>query len=65
MDALRNWFEQLSSRERLMVSAAGLLIVREAGGLVDGVTKGTDPRETGDVIAANGDIFDAFAKELR
>lgn len=27
MDALRNWFEQLSSRERLMVSAAGLLIV--------------------------------------
>ena len=27
MDALRNWFEQLSIRERVMVGAAGLLVV--------------------------------------
>ena len=45
--------------------AAGMILVREAGGLVDGVTKGTDPVQAGDLICANGAIFDAFAKVVR
>lgn len=45
--------------------AAGLLIVREAGGLAEAFD--TDRRiiESGDVIAANANIFDAFAKTVR
>jgi myo-inositol-1(or 4)-monophosphatase len=45
--------------------AAGVLIVREAGGLVDGLTPGENPVETGDVICANEKLFEGFAKVIR
>ncbi len=45
--------------------AAGLLIAREAGGLVDGMTPETNPLETGEIICAGEVIFDKFAKLLR
>ena len=44
---------------------AGLLLVREAGGLVDGLVKDSDPMENGGVIACNGVSFDSFADVLR
>lgn len=44
--------------------AAGIVIVREAGGLVEGLRPGTDPLE-GALVAANGAIFETFAKALR
>jgi myo-inositol-1(or 4)-monophosphatase len=43
--------------------AAGLCILREAGGLYGSLTGG-DPMETGNVIAANGDIYEGFRKIL-
>ncbi len=45
--------------------AAGLLIVKEAGGLVDGITPETNPLETGDLVCANGAIYDQFTKLVR
>ena len=45
--------------------AAGLLIVREAGGLVDGIEKDADILETGEIIAANQGLFDPLAKVIR
>ncbi|KAJ56552.1 inositol monophosphatase [Actibacterium mucosum KCTC 23349] len=45
--------------------AAGLLLVREAGGLIDGVTPNTDPLEVGEVIAAAEPIFEKFASSVR
>ena len=45
--------------------AAGLVIAREAGALVDAIEPGGNPLRTGDVIAANGDIFDGFAQLIR
>ena len=45
--------------------AAGLLIAKEAGALVEGLTPDTDPMETGDVIVASEAQFEAFAKILR
>ncbi|CAN5680067.1 inositol monophosphatase family protein [soil metagenome] len=45
--------------------AAGLVIVREAGGLVGAIGAGDDPLETGDVIAANGHVFDALTAVIR
>ena len=45
--------------------AAGLLIVREAGGFTQGIIADEDPLETGHLIAANANIFDAFAKVIR
>jgi len=45
--------------------AAGLLIAREAGALVEGMRRGENPLETGELICANGVIFDAFAKVIR
>ena len=45
--------------------SAGILIAREAGAIVDGFARGSDPIETGDVIAANGAIFDTFAQTVR
>jgi myo-inositol-1(or 4)-monophosphatase len=38
--------------------AAGLVIVREAGGIVDGIVKGADPVASGGVIVANPALFD-------
>jgi myo-inositol-1(or 4)-monophosphatase len=45
--------------------AAGLIIVREAGGLTGPVREGADILEKGAVIAANSQVFDALAKVLR
>ena len=45
--------------------AAGVLIVREAGGLVDAITPDGDPLETGDLVCGNAEIFDSFAKVIR
>jgi myo-inositol-1(or 4)-monophosphatase len=45
--------------------AAGLLIVKEAGGLVEAINPGSDPMSDGEVIAANEPIFDTFAKVIR
>ena len=45
--------------------AAGLLLVREAGGLI-GDPKGTgNPLETGNIIAANPNLFDAIGSLLQ
>jgi myo-inositol-1(or 4)-monophosphatase len=45
--------------------AAGAVIVREAGGFVQGVVEGTNPVETGEVIAGNSALFDPFAAIIR
>jgi myo-inositol-1(or 4)-monophosphatase len=45
--------------------AAGLLIVREAGGLVEAVDPGDDPLASGTILAANALIFETFAKVIR
>ncbi|WP_147124304.1 inositol monophosphatase family protein [Shimia ponticola] len=45
--------------------AAGVLIVKEAGGFVEGLVADTDPLETGDVICANDPVFPAFSKIIR
>ena len=45
--------------------AAVIILVREAGGLVDGIERDTDPMQTGSLICANEPIFDSFAKVLR
>ena len=45
--------------------AAGYLIVQEAGGMVGPIRDGHDPLEHGDIVAANGNIFDRFAKIIR
>ena len=44
--------------------AAGILIVRESGGLVGPIRDGTDLLD-GDIVAANASIFESFAKEIR
>lgn len=45
--------------------AAGLLVVREAGGLVEPIRKGQDILEDGQILAANAAIFDGFAGIIR
>jgi len=45
--------------------AAGLILVREAGGFVGPVREGHNPLEHGDVLVANEAIFDSFAKVIR
>lgn len=45
--------------------AAGLLLVREAGGMTGPVREGADIVEKGAVIAANEALFDSFARVLR
>ncbi|WP_095588869.1 inositol monophosphatase family protein [Actibacterium ureilyticum] len=45
--------------------AAGLIIVKEAGGLVDAVREGHKPLEDGDVIVANDAIFNEFVRTIR
>ncbi len=44
--------------------AAGLIIVKEAGGLVEGLREGQAPLD-GDLIVANEPIFESFAKVIR
>jgi myo-inositol-1(or 4)-monophosphatase len=45
--------------------AAGLLLVREAGGFVGAVREGREIFETGSVVAANSDLFQPLAELLR
>jgi len=45
--------------------AAGLLLVQEAGGLSEPLTKGGDIFRDGDIVSANGVIFETFAAILR
>ena len=45
--------------------AAGLLLVREAGGLVGDILGGGNPLETGNIIAANPQLFDAIGNLLQ
>ena len=45
--------------------AAGLIIVREAGGLVDAITPDANCLDEGTVIASNEAIFENFAKIVR
>ena len=45
--------------------AAGYLIAKEAGALVEGVREGQEPLESGSILCANNDIFGPFAKILR
>ncbi len=45
--------------------AAGIIILREAGGLVEPLEKDDDILEDGAVIGANEAIFDRFAKVIR
>ena len=45
--------------------AAGMLLVTEAGGMVGPIRDGHQPLEHGDIVAANGDIFNTFAEVVR
>lgn len=45
--------------------AAGLLLVKEAGGFVEGLEKGTSAIDSSAVIAGNSAIFETFCKEIR
>jgi myo-inositol-1(or 4)-monophosphatase len=46
-------------------SRPGLLLVREAGGLIGAIGPDEDPLVTGDVIAANAEVFKTFAGIIR
>lgn len=46
-------------------TAAGTLLVREAGGFIGPIREEQDPIESGNLIAANSDIFDSFASIIR
>lgn len=45
--------------------AAGTLLVKEAGGLIEPIREGQNLLEDGHLICANSDIFDTFAKVIR
>ncbi len=45
--------------------AAGILIVREAGGFVEGLETDADPLTSGSLIAANTSIFETFSGLIR
>nr|WP_111299934.1 inositol monophosphatase family protein [Paracoccus saliphilus] len=45
--------------------AAGILMVREAGGFVEGIRPDDSPLESGRIIAANPTLLDPFAKIIR
>ena len=45
--------------------AAGLLLVREAGGLVQPIRPGDDILATGNIICGNDGLFEAFSKVIR
>ena len=45
--------------------AAGIILVQEAGGLVQGINPEDNNVETGDVVCANEPIFETFAKVIR
>lgn len=45
--------------------AAGILLVKEAGGFVQSITPEANPVTDGTIIAANDQVFDRFAKLVR
>ena len=45
--------------------AAGYLLAKEAGALVEGVRKDQDPLESGAILCANNEMFSTFAKLIR
>ena len=45
--------------------AAGIILVREAGGFVSGIRDGDDPVEKGSIIAGNTALFEDFRKMIR
>lgn len=45
--------------------AAGILVVREAGGLVEAIDERANPVDAGGVIAANAEVFNTFAAVIR
>jgi myo-inositol-1(or 4)-monophosphatase len=45
--------------------AAGILLVREAGGMVTGLREGQNPLEDGALIAGNDGLFEPFRKLIR
>lgn len=45
--------------------AAGILLVKEAGGFVESITKDGNPIVNGSIIASNDQVFDRFAKLVR
>jgi len=45
--------------------AAGMVIVREAGGMVSAIREGDDPLEKGAIICGNQNLFDPFRKIIR
>ena len=45
--------------------SAGLLLVKEAGGLTESITRGNNPLIDGSVVAGTGESFDRFAKLIR
>jgi myo-inositol-1(or 4)-monophosphatase len=45
--------------------AAGLIIAKEAGAIVESITPDGDPLSDGTVLCANNDIFATFAKVIR
>ena len=45
--------------------AAGLVILKEAGGLVEAMTPGADVLNSGSLIAGNEQMFESFAKLVR
>ena len=45
--------------------AAGVLIVREAGGFVEGIETGSDPLVSGSVLSGNAAIFETFSRAIR
>ena len=55
------WERELNSWDM----AAGLLLVRDAGGLIGAVREGREIFESGSVIAANSDLFEPLADILR
>jgi myo-inositol-1(or 4)-monophosphatase len=54
------WERELSAWD----VAAGILLVREAGGMVEGLRKGTAPLD-GALVAGNDGLFEAFAGVIR
>lgn len=55
------WERELS----LPAVAAGVLIAKEAGALLEGVRKDQDPLEAGAILCASHQIFDPFARLIR
>ena len=45
--------------------AAGIVLVKEAGGFVSGIRDGQDPLESGSVICGNDQLFEPFRKVIR